>query len=136
MRNKIAIGLASALLMGTILAGCGGSNVISSVDACRTLNLAKGASIDLALQQYKQDPNDLTKFLPPTPTLIAKYKSTEKSLTDLATQLGTGDKADLAKQFAQDLQNQLQVLLDGTLSMEAASAISSDASRVVALCGF
>ena len=125
----------SFALISAILTGCGGTNGVSNAEACRTLNLAEGASIDLALKQYKQDPNDLTKFLPPTSDVVAKYKSTEQSLNNLATKLGTGDKADLAKQFAQDLENQLQVLLKNQLSMEAASAISNDASRVMALCG-
>ena len=133
MRSRIGAILACC---GLVLSACSGVSGTSSADACRVLQLAKGASLDLSFQVIRQNPKNLHEFLPPTPDTIAKFKSVESSLTNLADQLGSGDKADLARQFASDLEQQLQVAMQRQVSMESGAALANDASRVIALCGY
>ena len=85
----------------------------------------------------QQNPNNLHEFLPPTSDTVDKVRATEKSLTDLADSLGSGDKADLARTFAQDFENQLQGWSPQmSISFEANAALVSDMTRVTSLCGY
>ena len=124
-------------LLGTFsISSCGSGSKTTRADACRVLNLARGASLDLSFASMRQDPKDLTKFLPLTKETINKYEEVIQSLNDLAIALGTGDKADLAKQYADDLGRQFSEAKQGLPSMESAAAISNDMTRVTALCGY
>jgi hypothetical protein len=110
---------------------------VSDAQACRTLQLAKGSSIDLEMAVIQQNPENLHEILPPTSDTIAKFHEVQSSLDELADKLGSGDKADLARQLTMDLETMLQDAQSGRmLSMETGSALSSDASQVMALCGF
>jgi len=129
--------LSVVVCCGLVLSACANSSGVSDAQACRTLQLAKGASIDLEMAVIRQDPKDLHKFLPPSAETVAKFQEVESNLNELADKLGSGDKADLARQLSMDLDTMLRNAQSGQmLSMETGSALGSDASQVMALCGF
>jgi len=134
MRNRFAVVLACS---GLVLSACSGMGGVSDAEACRTLQLARGASLDLEMAVIKQNPKNLHEILPPTSDTIAKFDEVESSLTELADKLGSGDKADLAFQLFKDLDSMLQDAYAGRmLSMETGSALASDMTQVTALCGY
>jgi len=120
-----------------VLSSCAGTGGVSDAQACRTLKIAKGASLDLEMAVLRQNPANLHEFLPPTTDTIAKFHEVESSLNQLADELGSGDKSDLARQLSTDLATMLQEAQSGRIvSMETGSALGSDATQVMSLCGF
>lgn len=120
-----------------VLSSCSGSSGPSSADACRTLKLARAKVLDLSLRQLgNQNPENLHEFLPPDEATVSDWNDLITSLSDLADQLGSGEKAELARQFASDAEFQLQVYQRQQNSMEAAQAIADDMGQVNKLCGF
>lgn len=131
------ISLAVFVFCALCLSACSGANGVSDAEACRTLKIAKGASLDLEMAVVRQNPENLHEFLPPTTDTVSKFHEVISNLNGLADKLGSGDKAVIARQLSTDLETMLQNAQSGQmLSMETGSALSSDATQIMQLCGF
>ena len=131
--------LPATLPISLTLAACNSSSTQTSdhmtqSEACRQLQIAKGAAIDISLQLNQLDATNL-KLAIPSQDLQTKISDLTSSLSQLGEKAPNEKTKKLAMQFASDLSTQEAKAMNQEISMESAYAITNDMTEVMSLCG-